>query len=697
MTSELVKPHHLERRAVIYVRQSTQHQVLTNQESLRLQYALRQRARDLGWREPDIEVVDADLGLSGASAQYRQGFKDLVGRVTLGEIGLILSVEVTRLTRNCSDWYPLLDVCGYRQCLIGDRDGVYDPGRPDGRLLLGLKGTISEVELHTIRGRLTAGLLSKAARGELALQLPAGLLRDPSGVVVKDPNLEVQQRIALVFESFLQLRTTVRVTRTLHERGLGLPRNTQHGEVYWKPPTVPAVTGMLKNPAYAGAFVYGRTHMQERTSGGRGKQFRRPEEGWRVVVRDRYPAYIDWDTFKKIQAMLRDNRAEYVRHKSRGIPRDGAALLHGITWCGECGHKMVVRYKGGSQYVCNHLHMQHGRSVPVCQTLRSAAIDACVASAFLAAVTPAEMDAWTEARRIDSQATAALRRAEEQQVERLRYQTSLAERQFNRVDPDNRLVAGELERRWEAALTELRRAEAALAKRTAQEHVAEPTKLDPQLRTRALAVGQRLPAIWADPDVSREHRKALLRCLIDKVILRRIRRDATSVRIVWRGGAVSEMEVGLPVNALAVLPRGAEMETRVLELARAGIADNEIVRILTEEGHRSTRRDLKILPNTVRGIRLRHGIKAVWHCTRWPDVPGWLTVGAVASRLGIPEKWLRMRLRTGVIQTRREMSGRYLFPDKPDALEALQKLRAGTLSQIDLTPGNHQKEGHLYA
>lgn len=697
MSSELVRPHHLERRTVIYVRQSTQHQVLSNQESLRLQYALRQRARDLGWREADIEVVDTDLGLSGATAKDRQGFKDLVARVTLGEVGLVRSIEVTRLARNCSDWYPLLDVCGYRQCLIGDRDGVYDPALPDGRLLLGLKGTISEVELHTIRGRLTAGLLSKAARGELALQLPVGLQRDPSGVVIKDPNREVQERIALVFDSFLQLRTTVRVTRALHQRGLGLPRNTRHGEVYWKPPTIPAVTCMLKNPAYAGAFVYGRTRMQKRASGGRATQVRRTAEGWRFVVRDRYPAYIEWGTFEEIQAMLRDNRAEYVRQKSRGVPRDGAALLHGITWCGKCGHKMVVRYKGGSQYVCNHLHMQHGHVVPVCQTLRSAAIDACVAEAFLQAVSPAEMDAWTEARRVECQADTALRRAEEQQVERLRYQASLAERQFNRVDPDNRLVAAELERRWETALAELRRAEAALAQRTAKATAAQPVKLEPRLRAQALALGQCLREIWANPNVSREHRKALLRCLIDKVILRRTGRDATAVRIVWRGGEVSEMQVALPVNALAALPRGAEMVARVLELARAGMRDPEIVRTLISEGHRSTRRDMKILPATVQAIRLRHGIKAEWRCGRWPNVPGWLTVTDVAARLRIPEKWLRKRLGTGMIRTTREASGRYLLPDTTDAMNALRQLRAGTVKNVDLMPDHHEKEGHQYA
>jgi DNA invertase Pin-like site-specific DNA recombinase len=586
MRSELVKPHHLNRRAVVYVRQSTPHQVLSNQESLRLQYALHQRARDLGWREADIEVIDADLGLSAATAAPRPGFKDLVARIALGEVGLIVSIEVTRLARNCSDWYPLLDICGHRGCLIADRDTVYDPGLPDGRLLLGLKGTISEVEMHTIRGRLTAGLLSKARRGELALQLPAGLVRDPSGVVTKDPNQEVQDRVALVFDSFLRLRTARRVTRALCGHDLALPRNDRRGEAYWARPTVAAVTSMLKNPAYAGAFAYGRTRVRETALlGGRQIQVRRPAGECKVVVRDRYPAYVPWATHEKIQAMLRDNRAEYAKLQTRGVPRDGAALLHGITFCGACGHKMVVRYKHGSEYVCNYLHKQQG--APVCQVLRAAGIDARVAAAFLDAVTPAEMDTWSEARAVERQADTASRRAEEQQVERLRYQAALAERQFNRVDPDNRLVAAELERRWEAALVELHRAEAALAQRDQDVRRTETGSLDPVLRAQALALGERLPALWADPGVSREHRKALLRCLIDKVVLRRVARDAASVRVVWRGGAASELTVALPVNSFAALPRGAEMEARALELARAGMHDEEIAQVLTAEGHRS--------------------------------------------------------------------------------------------------------------
>ena len=262
MKSELVQAKHLARKAVVYIRQSTPHQVVTNQESLKMQYALQQRARELGWHEADIDVIDSDLGISGASAALRGGFKELVGRVGLSEIGLILSIDVTRLARNCSDWYPLLDICGLRGCLIADRDGVYDPASPNGRLLLGLKGTISELELHTIRARLTSGLLAKAERGELALNLPTGLVREPSGLVVKDPNIEVQQRLDLLFQTFLSLRTIAKVMRLFNSRGLDLPRRDRHGDLIWVRATVAAVATILKNPAYAGAFVYGRTRLR---------------------------------------------------------------------------------------------------------------------------------------------------------------------------------------------------------------------------------------------------------------------------------------------------------------------------------------------------------------------------------------------------------------------------------------------------
>jgi DNA invertase Pin-like site-specific DNA recombinase len=281
---------------MIYIRQSTPNQVVTNQESLRLQYALRQRASDLGWDDANIEVVDIDLGLSGSTLSHREGFKDVIARVTLGEVGIILSYEVTRLARNCTDWYPLLDLCGFRQCLIGDRDGIYDPGSANGRLLLGLKGTISEVELHTLRGRLTAGLLNKAKRGELALLLPAGLERDTNGMVHKDPNQEVQDRVSLIFTTFLGLGSVGKVMRRFRDHALTLPRRDRFGDIVWRAPTASMLMAILKNPAYAGAFVYGRTRSCHSTyANGKLITERCPMSEWKIVVKDRYPVYLDWN------------------------------------------------------------------------------------------------------------------------------------------------------------------------------------------------------------------------------------------------------------------------------------------------------------------------------------------------------------------------------------------------------------------
>ncbi len=269
-TSELVTPQHLQHKAIIYIRQSTPHQQISNQESLRLQYALHQRAQMLGWHPDDIEIIDADLGLTGASAQHRTGFQELVTKVSLGQVGIILSCEVTRLSRNCSDWYPLLDVCGYRGCLIADNDGIYDPGSANGRLLLGLKGQLSELELHTIRARMTAGLLNKAERGALALQLPVGLVRDVTGTVRKDPHREVQDRLDLVFTTFLRVKSASKVLQFFNAHDLHLPRRDRFGDIIWKKPTVAAILQILKNPAYAGAFVYGKTrgvaHRAQRSS-----------------------------------------------------------------------------------------------------------------------------------------------------------------------------------------------------------------------------------------------------------------------------------------------------------------------------------------------------------------------------------------------------------------------------------------------
>src|SRR5881296_1332995 len=457
-TCELVTPQHLARKALIYIRQSSPQQVLSHQESLRLQYALKDRAVSLGWRPDDVVIIDRDLGLTATSAQHREGFKDLLAQVTLGQVGIILSFDVTRLARNCSDWYPLLDVCGYRGCLIADRDGIYDPGSANGRLLLGLKGQLSELELHTIRTRMTAGLLNKAQRGELALALPIGLVRNAIGTVHKDPNREIQDRLALIFTTFLRLRSASKVLQFLNTHDLCLPRRDRFGDVVWKKPTVAAILQILKNPAYAGAFVYGKTRSLRKDPGSpHTQEVRLPMDQWKIRVNDVYPAYISWETFEHIQDMLADNYAAYDRNKSRGVPRDGAALLHGIVYCGECGHKMVVQYKNGTRYLCNYLRQQY--HVPVCQYIHADPVDVQVVEAFFQALSPVELDIYAAAVATQQAMAQQIAHAHQQHLERLRYEAQLSQRQFNRVDPDNRLVAAELEKRWEAALAELNRAE----------------------------------------------------------------------------------------------------------------------------------------------------------------------------------------------------------------------------------------------
>jgi DNA invertase Pin-like site-specific DNA recombinase len=271
--SETITPQHLSRQAAIYIRQSSPQQAVNNQESLRLQYALKKRAQEYGWPAERIDIVDADLGRTGSTTEGRQGFKDLVARVTLGQVGIIFAYDVTRLARNCTDWYQLLDLCGYRNCLVGDQDGIYDPTTTNGRLILGLKGLLSELELHTLRARMTAGLLNKAERGELAQMLPIGLSRDTLGRVVKHPDMEVQSRITLVFDTFLRVRTISQVLGYLNDQGLSIPSRDRFGDVVWRQPTLASVSKMLRNPAYGGAFVYGRTRMMP--SSGSSRSFAR--------------------------------------------------------------------------------------------------------------------------------------------------------------------------------------------------------------------------------------------------------------------------------------------------------------------------------------------------------------------------------------------------------------------------------------
>ncbi len=678
-TSDAVQPVHRSRLAVVYVRQSSPHQALANQESLRLQYDLRRRAHAAGWEPDRVRVIDTDLGQTGRTAQGRRGFQELVTLVNQERVGILFAYDVTRLARNCTDWYQLLDLCGFRHCLVGDQEGIYDPATPNGRLILGLKGLIAELELHTLRSRLTAGLLNKAERGELAQILPVGLARDPLGRVSKHPDQEVQHRLALVFATFLRVKSAGRVVRDFNEQDLLLPRRGHFGDLVWRRPTVPAVLSVLKNPAYAGAFVYGRTRFVPRADAPH-ERVRQPLPvgEWRICLKDKYPAYIDWGTFEKIQAMVRDNRSDYDRNRTRGVPRPGQALLHGIVWCGECGHKMVVQYKGRPRYLCNYLQQKFG--APVCQNLPAGTIDSYVVQAFFDALSPAELSLYEKAAAALRQDDEQVLQARQQQLERLRYQARLAERQFNQADPDNRLVAAELERRWEAALRELRQAEERFQQ--AQQQPRPPEALSPEDREAFLRAGEKIPELWRQGRLRREQQKAFLRCLIDKVVVHRSARDTVQVRIVWVGGEATAASLPVTVGSLAQLSSADKMEKEVIKLANQGMADVEIAALLTREGYRSPKR-ATVLPSTVRIIRLRHRLLRERRQSHPRRIPGHLTVTQLADRLGVTLHWIYDRIHNGTIQVERDRQANlYLFPDRPETIAQFKQLRSGKLQVL---------------
>jgi DNA invertase Pin-like site-specific DNA recombinase len=683
-TSELITPAHLTRQALIYVRQSTPQQVLTNTESQRLQYALRQRAVECGWPATAVEVIDTDLGLSGRTTDTRAGFADLVARVTLGQVGIIFAYDATRLSRNCADWYQLLDLCGFRRCLIGDRDGVYDPSSINGRLLLGLKGQISELEAHTIKARLTAGLRSKAARGELALSLPVGLVRDAAGRVTKHPDVAVRERIELVFATLLRVRSVYSVLREFTAGALLLPRRDRGADdaaVVWRRPTEAALLAFLRNPAYAGTYVYGRTEFRPSRVGGPHRKYPLPPDRWQACIPDKYPAYVDRATFDSIQETIRDNYQEYQKRRTRGVPRAGSALLQGIAYCGACGHKLNVVYQSRARYVCNFHKLQHHEKE--CQRVSIATADEVVVRAFWEALAPAELDRYDVALAALAEQRRQFDQARGRQLERLRYEARLAEKQYRAVDPENRLVAAELERRWEQALRAVSTAEAEVA-RHAPPAGADP--IDEALRRQVSDIRLSLPERWADGKVANARKKAMLRALVEKVVLHRPTPDRVRIRIVWVGGDTTTIEHAVAVPTYAELSNHDALVAEVTRRARAGQTDEVIAAELTAGGFHAPLSD-ELSAGSVGRIRQKHGVLSRRGEVRRDGCPGWLTVGPVATRIEEHPGWLYQLIRAGRLVVQKDPVYQvYLFPDNKTTLSQVKALARSKRSSLTIQP-----------
>jgi DNA invertase Pin-like site-specific DNA recombinase len=676
-----ISASHLQRTAYVYVRQSTPQQVQKNLESQENQKALAQRAVYLGWSPGKVRVIDADLGLSGTSTEGREGFRELTSEVSLGHAGIVFAYEASRLARNNADWYALLDLCTLRGTLIADADGVFDPTDYNDRLLLGLRGMMSEAELHLIRHRMEAGKLRQVEKGEYRQRLPTGLIRLDGGQVVKDPDSHVQRAIELVFERFSSLGSMSKVLHSLLEDEVSLPRfrylGPHQGELLWCRPTTTNIHGFLSNPAYAGAFVYGRRPMVRdggSPSGAKNSQRRtvKPMEEWAVIRQDVYPAYIRWEQFLANKQRLRQNGYRLAENK-RGAPRSGPALLAGLAVCGHCGRRMSVVYggsKGHGGYVCTALPSNAGAQS--CLYAPRVNADQAVVEAFFEAMRPSELDLLEEALETQSAERQRLLQHHQDNIKTATYEARLAEKRYRAADPENRLVAGELEKGWENALRALEEAEEA-AERFERER--PRTELDPTLRDQLADLGKRLPQLWEGGRLSMEHKKELLRSLIRHTILSRPRSDSTEIRIVWISGALTTLSVSQPLRRARDLSDYEEMVEKILALTAEGHTDAKIARSLTEEGFRAARSREGIPKNFVRDVRRERGVSSLFETLKGCEkLEGDWTVLGLAKELGVDQNRIYRLIHNGALATERHpKTGRYLVADDPELIAGLQK------------------------
>ena len=590
-----VTTEHRAKRAYVYIRQSSPSQVTQHAESTDLQYRLVERALHLGWTRDQIAIIDDDLGKSGQSADFRSGFQYLLAELGLARVGVVLSFDASRLARNNRDWYQLLDLCSLFGTLIADGERVYDPRTYHDRLLLGLSGIMSEAELHHLIQRLHAGARHKAARGALRLPLPVGLVRLPSGEVQFNPDEEVQGRVRLVFAKFHEVGTAKAVMRYLHQAGLPLPTRPLRGvhpyEVLWQPARASAILAILQNPAYAGAYVYGRHHQDPtRRQPGRpaSGRVRLPQGQWAVCLQQVYPAYISWSEFLSNQERLRLNQSRY-REDRPGTPRRGPALLPGIVRCGRCGARMYLRYSGPQGnfpvYVCRAHQSEYGG--PRCQEVRARTLDAEVARLLLDALAPDQVAIAVAALAELEEEERQLQRQWQLRVERARYEAERAQRQYNAVEPENRLVARSLERQWEAMLRMAEQVEHEAQHWRAQQHLTV-TAAD---REAILALGRDLPTVWHAPSTTTVERKQILQLVIKEVIVDQRRAPGQLwFQINWQTGATSEHWLTRGVRSYTEYADLEEVQQRVRELNAARKLDDEVAATLNAEGFCTARR-----------------------------------------------------------------------------------------------------------
>lgn len=672
-TSHKVTASHLARAAYLYVRQSTLRQVLTNTESATRQYALRQRAIAMGWASEQVIVIDTDQGHSASSAADREGFQRLVAEVGMGRAGIVLGLEVSRLARNNADWHRLLELCALGATLICDEDGLYDPCDFNDRLLLGLKGTMSEAELHFIRARLRGGIISKAKRGELAISLPVGLVYDPAGRVVLDPDGGVRGALEHLFATFARTGSARAVVQQFAAEGLAFPVRVRSGpakgELAWSALRHDAVLRVLHNPRYAGAFTFGRTRWRP-GPGGRPVSEAQPRERWTALIRDAHPGYISWEVFESNQSQLLGNAQAHAPGRERGPAREGPALAQGLAICGRCGRRMTVRYhhrSGGEvpDYQCMASCISAG--VSRCLSVPGAGVDAALAQLILNSVSPLALEVA-----LGVQAEVERRASEAEQIRRSHVQRAaqraeLARRRYLGVDPDNRLVADSLEADWNDALRDLRDAEEE-ADRASQ----ADAYLSEEQKTKVRALAADFPALWEDPATPQRERKRMARLLVEDITMDRSA-SVIFLRVRFKGGQATELEIPVPPTGWAAR-QTAPATLAALDKLLDTHTDAQAAQALNEAGHCSGMGRPFTGP-IVFHVRRANGLPS--HKERlWAK--GKLTAAELAERLGVHTKTINTWDKAGLLASHQANDRNIRLFDPPNPGEPVPAKKQGS-------------------
>lgn len=615
LTNPKVQTHHLQRPAYVYIRQSTMGQVRNHQESTERQYALRNRALEMQWQADQIRVLDRDLGQSGAQSTKREDFKALIADVSMGNVGAVFALEASRLARSNLDWHRLIEICGLTKTLVVDEDGCYDPAEFNDALLLGLKATIAQAELHFIRARLQGAKLNKAKKGELRYPLPVGLCHDETGQIVVDPDQEVSGAIRLVFEVFREGGSAYAVVQHFAGKNLRFPKRSYggvwDGKLIWGRLTHARVLGVLKNPSYAGVYSWGR-YQSAKQIGADGDVSsgvkRVPMDKWHVMLQDHHPGFISWEEYQRNQVLLERNRTNGEETLLSGAAREGMALLQGLLLCSRCGHRLTVRYKGNGgiypTYECNHLRAD-AQLTHCCVSVRADLLDLAISQRVLELLRPAQTQIAVGVLQQLQQRDAAILRQWQMRLERAEYEAQLAQRRYEEVDPANRLVAGTLEKRWNDALTAL----AQLRIEYSEVSERESLVATDEQRAQVAAIARDFPRLWNAASTRAKDKKRLLRLVLKDITVERdAQRREAILRIRWQGGATEELRVALPPRAPDKVRYPQDVVQRVRELA-VDLDDHGIAAALNREGRRPSKGNA-FTKAIVSWIRHKHRIPA---------------------------------------------------------------------------------------